>query len=367
MGYIVFFILILVIQQVVSILYYRRALKDVTVKRHFTKNRVFEGDELEVIYEIENRKGLPLINMLVIDQLPDNLKTISMKGFRNLNSFHISIMGYKRIVRRYRLKAMDRDYVSVSSVNLRIGDIFGIYSDEKEFKTYDNIFIYPKPEQVDLKVNDETIKDAKPVKRWTDEDPLAFYSIRKYNSTDSIRKINWNKTAQFNDIMVNEFETNKTNRLMLFVNLVASEFNFMGINAQYLESLIKYTAYISRFFINAGYEVSLFTNCGTKTDENKYIKVNPGTGQKQLGTIFDNLSLTDYHNTLNTDMIIRQNKRLMSSGKVLLLTIGGDYAQSMLRLFGKYGIDSAMLSLISGKEAKFIRPQDIKDPYEKAI
>ncbi|SHF48836.1 Uncharacterized conserved protein, DUF58 family, contains vWF domain [Caldanaerobius fijiensis DSM 17918] len=355
MGYVIFLVAILIFQQIFANYYYKNALKGVKVKRYFTKNRLFEGDTLEVVYEIENHKRLPLFNLMVIDYLPDNLKTISGNKYRNLNSFHITIWGYKKVIRRYKMVAAARDYVSVSSIHLRIHDVFGILESEQEFKSYDNIYIYPRPKQLKLRAESETIKEARSVKKWIEEDPLSFYSVRKYTSTDPFKKINWKKTAQLGELMVNEYEANKSKKVSIYVNLKGSNFNFLGINAAHLEDLLRYTAYLARYFVEHGYELSVFANSGIKTDERRYVRVEPGMGRKHLNVIYEMFSLVDYHMVHDDDMIIRQNRHILSDGKVIVVSMPQvGWGENVVKTLKRYGIDALFIGVSADEKAQFV-------------
>lgn len=353
-GYISFLIVIIIFAEAVAYYYHTVALKNVSVKRYFSKNRVYEGDELEVIYEIENRKRLPLINLQVTDELTENLKVITGSIYEHTNTFNINVLGFRKKVRVYKVIACERDYISRSIVYLKIKDIFGLGVKEEQFTSYDNIYIYPKPKELKLNFDNMVIQSRDPIKRWLEEDPLSFYSIREYNSNDSMRKINWMKTAQFNKLMVNEYETNKTKKIIIFMNLVGGKYNFMSFNSPHFEDLIKFAVYMSKLFLKRGYELGILTNCGMKIDEKNYLKIEPGMGENQYKKICDRMTVVDYRNVLSYQKIVKENHGMLKDGKIIILSIENEYAHQLLRYLNGKSLDAKLLAAITDSRADYI-------------
>lgn len=353
MVYFLFFVCLVILQDFIVRHYIKNALKNVNIRRYFSKDRVYEGDEFEVIYVIENAKWLPLINLKVVDMLPESVKVKAEGKYYNLNSFRINVMGFRRVTRIYSVKAMERDYVSSSLIKLSITDMLGVRGTEKTVSSYDVIYVYPRPKKLLSHKLKDMIEEAKPWKTWLEE-PLMFYSIREYMENDLFKRINWKKTAQLNKLMVNEFETNKNKRVILLLDIKTSKYLMTVDEMKLVEDIFRYTAYLTAYLIKAGYEVGVYGNCGYKNSREALFKIQPGIGNKHLLTIYDGLSLANYNNVVDFKNMIQIGKKGLRSNKIIMLALYNEQAQRDLKLLRNHEIDASMIGVVNDEQTVFI-------------
>lgn len=342
---ITFMLVVLIIMQWLIAKYYKNnALDNVSVKRYFSKRRIREGETLEIVYEVYNDKRIPLINLTIIDSLPDSLSVVSSSGVYkdiHFNDIHIDVPGHCHVLRRYSVIAKHRGYISSYSLTLRIKDIFGLKTSEKIFRSYDNLYIYPSMRECKINQYDMITKEAKPVKSLVNEDPLIFYSIRPYEAHDSVRKVNWNKTAQIGRLMVNEYENVLYKNICLFVNVAAGD-SYQYDNEN-VENLLRVASYVIFNFISNGYAVGLIVNCATVIKGHENICLLPDMGFKHLARCNDMLSMADLRALIDTRQIVRYNSRILTGCSNIIISCEAKSGEDVLKIFKSYNVQASLL------------------------
>ena len=68
------------------LLFKRAGLRGVQVDRHFSRTRLFEGDRIEMIETIENRRILPVPFLRIETRMPSELLLASRKTWKSAGS-----------------------------------------------------------------------------------------------------------------------------------------------------------------------------------------------------------------------------------------------------------------------------------------
>ena len=126
-------------------------------------------------------------------------------------------------------------------------------------------------------------------KRFINEDPFEFRSIREYQTYDSIKSINWKASAKTGAIKVNANEYTASKQVKIFLNLEA-ETNWKYEDLE--EESIRLVASFAFSFIKQGIPVSFYTN-GRDIITKEIPIITAGSGEGHIDTLNRALSRID--------------------------------------------------------------------------
>lgn len=103
---------------------------------------------------------------------------------------------------------------------VRVFDMFGIFSVKRKVQTENTVLIFPKTEPINLTINAKDAYDMESF-RYSDvvkgDDSSETFAIREYMAGDSMRKIHWKLTGKLDTIMVKESSFPIFNSMMLLL------------------------------------------------------------------------------------------------------------------------------------------------------
>jgi uncharacterized protein (DUF58 family) len=230
-----------------------QSLKALVFQRSFAP-RAFQGEEVPVRLEINNRGLLPAPWLRLHDSLPVEL-TVS-GSFKRV----ISLPPYGKEVFNYNLKTRKRGYYQVGPLVASSGDIFGISGERDLYGPTNYLTVYPKTyilTSLELPSRSPmgTLRHHQPVF----EDPSRVRGKRDYVAGDSLRRIDWKASAVAGRLQVKQFEPSIALETVLFLNLNAAEYD---IRARYdaTELAIIVAASIANWVISKKQNAGLCTN-----------------------------------------------------------------------------------------------------------
>jgi uncharacterized protein (DUF58 family) len=178
----------------VSWVWNRYALHGVEYERTFSERRVFQGESVELVTRVTNRKLLPLSWLRVDDQVPADLNLLDGEVLPSVQpelgylSELYALRWYERVNRRYRLKPHRRGFYAFGPVQLRSGDFFGLFERRQALLRKDWLVVYPEVRplyELGLPTKDP-FGDSKAWQRIF-EDPARTIGVREYQPEDSFR------------------------------------------------------------------------------------------------------------------------------------------------------------------------------------
>src|SRR5699024_6429968 len=140
--------LVIVIMQI--FVYSRWGLSRIVYTRTFSEKTVFEGEEIEMVDVISNKKLLPvpwirleasMSEHLVFKQQGENNNEIK-HGSKHQTMF--SLMPYQKIKRRHKLTCAKRGRYYLKTVALSTGDVFGFSETFKTVSSPTELIVYPR-------------------------------------------------------------------------------------------------------------------------------------------------------------------------------------------------------------------------------
>lgn len=325
----------------VSWVWNRYALHGVEYERTFSERRVFQGELVELVIRVTNRKLLPLSWLRVDDQVLADLVLLDREVLPSSQpeigylSGLFALRWYERVNRRYRLKPHRRGFYAFGPVELRSGDFFGLFEQRQTLLQKEWLIVYPEVrslEQLGLPTKDP-FGDSKAWQRIF-EDPARTVGVREYQPGDSFRRIHWKASARLQRFQSRLYEPTTSHHLAIFLNVATFPHPWRGIVPDVLEEAIRVAASIANYGVTEKYQVGLLAN-GSVPGSDQPLKVLPSRDPQQLTRILEALAAVTGFATLSIERMLTAESPRLPWGATLLLvtaTVYDDLLATLLRL-----------------------------------
>ena len=288
----------------------RSAFNRLTVERHVDRRRAEFGQELHYELSITNDKFLPLLWLRIHDRIPEQAVFRLNKVIRKvLGSQHFmfqdvfSLGWYQRAVRRYAFVPRRRGYYEFGPAVVYQAGAFGLFenSSQEIMETVD-LIVYPKILALhEMGLDYQQLFGRRPRDGWVHTDPLNVMGVRPYQTTDSLKSINWKASARHQQLESNVEKPSLDDEIHIFLEAVAPTSWWEMSEQNAIEASIMATASIADVACRKGRRVGLYSNLARKRS----------AGQE--GTILAPGSLKDQRNRIMTALALMQG---YSSGKL---------------------------------------------------
>src|SRR5690625_3278133 len=188
-----FIFVTLVVVGLQSFVYERWGLSHIKYTRSFSEVAVVEGEEIEMVDEISNKKLLPvpwlrleskISKFLQFQTQSDTDHKIDHGGFHRTL---FSLMPYQKVRRRQYLTCTKRGYYHFENVDISTGDVFGFGEIFKSIKASAEIIVYPRLVALeDIPLPSHSWLGEIVVRRWIIEDPFLTSGVRDYHYGDPL-------------------------------------------------------------------------------------------------------------------------------------------------------------------------------------
>jgi uncharacterized protein (DUF58 family) len=167
--------------------------------------KLSNGDENDIHIEIQNYYTIPLF-LKIIDEVP---KQFQMRNFSIVKKLSAS----KALKLNYKLRPTERGEYHFGKLNLYASSTFGLIA--RRFIFCDDVLVPTYPSFIQLRKYDLMAMSnnlhqygVKKVRRLGHT--MEFEQIKEYVLGDDLRTINWKATAKRNQLMVNQFQDEKS-------------------------------------------------------------------------------------------------------------------------------------------------------------
>lgn len=277
----------------------RTALKKLNYSRSFKVSTCYEGDSVELIEIIENRKALPVPWLRVESQFRSGLAfdnqlnlDISEGQFNQNHKSFFSLLPWTKILRRHRITAKRRGLYKLGTVSMTTGDLVGMESIVQSKTLSGGIIVYPMPMDVsDMALPVQTWMGEMLVRRWILEDPFLISGVREYRDGDPLKDIQWKATARTGILQVHRRDTTADSRLLIYLNIEDHEQMWSkATRPEPIEYGIRLAAGITAHLLSQGMEIGMGTNgtLGEDSTDEAFVPVAGGMTQQHL--IFEMLA-----------------------------------------------------------------------------
>ena len=206
-------------------IYYKyRWSKEITVKLWFETDAVYAGQQTRLYEVIENRKAMPVPVLEVGFHTRKELVFVDVDN-TNVSDYCykrdvFSVLGRQKITRELPVRCTKRGKYIASDADIMTHTLLYRKRYSKGIGTEAVLYVYPKMTQVSeiMTVCESMLGTLQCAKRLY-EDPFAFRSIRDYTIDDPMKSINWKASARTGALMVNTFDSVRSQKAMIFLDV----------------------------------------------------------------------------------------------------------------------------------------------------
>jgi uncharacterized protein (DUF58 family) len=275
-------------------LYRRYWNKNLTVEVSFSDEKAVEGDELTLYETVINKKILPLPIVKVkfmtskyLAFLDTNNSSITDNYYRN---DLLSIMMYQKLTRSLSFLCSKRGYYIINQVEVVCSDIFVSFEAVTNYDGDIHLYVYPKPvESGKFSAPFNKMLGTVLTKRFINEDPFEFRSIREYQSYDTLKSVNWKASAKTGSLKVNVNDYTSSQQVKILLNM---ESETIWKYEDLLEESIRIAASFASAFTEQGIPTSVYTNA-KDIMTHEVICVPAGSGNNHIKALHESLARID--------------------------------------------------------------------------
>lgn len=198
--------------------------KEITVRLWFETDAVYAGQETKLYEVIENRKAMPVPVLEVGFHTRKELVFVDVDN-TNVSDYCykrdvFSVLGRQKITRELPVRCTKRGKYIASDADIMTHTLLYRKRYSKGIGTEAVLYVYPKMTEVSeiMTVCESMLGTLQCAKRLY-EDPFAFRSIRDYTTDDPMKSINWKASARTGSLMVNTFDSVRSQKAMIFLDV----------------------------------------------------------------------------------------------------------------------------------------------------
>ena len=246
----------------------RFALRKLTYERRFSRLAAFEGEKVEMVEVIRNRKLLPVPFIRAESRISPNLMfRADAESHIAGEQYHRSVFylkPYCQIIRSHTVLLKKRGYYQAGGVAVTAGDLMGMASPAMQVDTGAAIEVYPRllrPEDIPYPAS--RWQGDLIVRRWIMPDPVWVSGIRPYAMGDDPADIHWPATARLGTLQMKVHDQTADPKLLVVLNAQMSEHQWadlMEYEQNTVEHMISLAATLCAEALSHGVEAGFAAN-----------------------------------------------------------------------------------------------------------
>ncbi len=312
----------------VSTIWKNLSLYGVAYQRHFDRTRVFPGEPITLSVSVQNDKALPLTWLRFRDSLPvapdasDSLPSLSAELVGNYSLQSVfSMQSHERVERSTVLRIPRRGYYKVGPVIYESGDIFTLFTREREHQDIETLIVYPQIWPLtELGLPPKEPFGELRVRQSLFTDPIRTRGIRDYQPQDRFRDVHWKASARRGHLQTKVYDPSTGMTMAVFLNVATFARHWMGFDPDLLERAVSVAASICNYGVQQGWGVGVYAN-GAVPNSDQPIRVPPGRATEQLGNILEALAaVTEFATGAIDAMLLRESPHLPWVSTIVLVT-----------------------------------------------
>ena len=324
-SYVLFVALSLLVLTALSWLWARYSLYGVTYRRRYSETRAFQGETIELILEVENRKFLPLTWLNITDVFPNELPVVGREIIANptTNQSEFStfwMLGpFRRLTRRFDITCSTRGFHRYGPVTLTTGDGFGFFQRAEHDESEERLIVYPRLySAADLRLPAKNPFGEVRAHGSLFEDPLRTVGVREWRTSDSQRRVHWKATASKQELLSRVYEPSEETQLQFFLNVTTLERHWHGYLPELQERTISVAGSLAALASEQRLPLGLIAN-GALPGSDQPIRLLPGRNPGHLVRILELLAAVTPFATQPIEQLLLQEAPRMPWGATIVL------------------------------------------------
>ena len=268
------------------------------------------GEQFEEKFTFVNRGRLPT-------SLIEARENTDLPGYRSAATFHLTSQGSYSWLNK--VSCTRRGEYRLGNITARITDPLGFLSVNQQFGLSEYIIVFPATLEVPFfQALPHQEPGANP-RRWfaSGSGPNAS-RVREYSRGDSLRYIHWRTTAHTGNLMVKEFDPDRTNYFFrdIWIILDMQRTSQFGTGDETTaEYGVTIAASLAKKYLESGKKVGLLAS-----GDRSYLFL-PEAGDEQMQNIMRSLALVKPAGEVPVDaMLMSQEDRFENGSAVIVIT-----------------------------------------------
>ncbi len=207
------------------------ALARLDYARSFSRYVCREGEQIEMVETLSNRKLLPVPWLRLEAMLPSALSfarssdtNVSEGSIYQNHASLFTLPARTKITRTHRIVCRSRGIYPIESATMTGGDLLGLYTPSKKVELNMRMVIHPRLIADDeLPISWKTWQGELSVRRWIVDDPFLITGVRQYAAGDPMNRIHWKASARTGQLQVHKNGYSADPRVMILLNVEDSE------------------------------------------------------------------------------------------------------------------------------------------------
>ena len=224
MEFLVLLIIIFLVCIAINLLYKKYWDKNLYYACKFSVDEAYEGDEIELVETMTNRKLLPLpwakteITTSAYLDFAGSQSIVTDKS-RFVPSFFM-LKSYHRVVRKWKVKCLRRGEFDIDRITIVATDPLGRSTYSLPVVSHSPLTVLPRPLDPDeYLLQPSGLTGEVIVPRKLVSDPFLVSGVREYTQYDSANRIHWSATAREGRIMVRNNDYTSDQNVTLILNM----------------------------------------------------------------------------------------------------------------------------------------------------
>lgn len=274
MGFFSFLVLLLLLLMGETALYKHFSLTRLDYDCRFSCDEAMEGDTVELIETIQNRKSLPepwLKSEITTSkwlQFAGSQSIVTDKT-RVVPSFFV-VKSYQKLRRSWRVTCLQRGEFALQKVGLVSSDLLGTVNLSHAVPVDAQLTVLPKGLALDAFVPlPHTVTGEVVVRHSLVEDPFVLSGVREYTQREQLNQIHWSATAKEGRLMVHNREHTASQNLTVILNMQSMPYEVGAVVQEAeAENAIRVCAALFEQTLAEQLPVQFFANAST-TEERR--------------------------------------------------------------------------------------------------
>ena len=225
MPFLIFAVILLILISVQTVLYRKRALKNLTADVTFSTPIAACGDTITITETVVNQKSLPLPWITLKFEASRELLFLDMTNTKVSDHYYredlMSLSGWQQHNRHILVLCRRRGYFRFKRLSISTRDLLLLSLIVSDYPCDSTLTVLPQVLNApDMDILFRLFLGDEENRRSCVPDPFTFAGIREYQPWDNFKSINWNATAKKNEIMVNINQYTFHRKIVLILNVL---------------------------------------------------------------------------------------------------------------------------------------------------